>query len=93
MIIIKEITSYRDGGTISIKVNTGAPQIPPRPDEYCIDRRIGSTTKGKLFAGYPAKGTEIVDKEFIQALSQTVQEHQRVENHLCSEIIKALFLI
>lgn len=36
--------TYRDGGTLSFKTDEGV---------ICIDRRIGTTTKGMLYKDYP----------------------------------------
>jgi len=44
MIEIKEFTMYMDGGTIRISTNEGI---------FCFDDRLMSTTKGRLYYGYP----------------------------------------
>jgi len=44
MIEIKEFTMYMDGGTIGISTNEGT---------FCFDDRLMSTTKGRLYYGYP----------------------------------------
>jgi len=44
MIEIKGFDMYRDGGTIKITTNEGI---------FCFDGRLGSTTKGRLYYGYP----------------------------------------
>lgn len=43
MEIIKH-SIYRDGGTIGVSTKNG---------EFCIDDRIGSSTKGMIYVGYP----------------------------------------
>lgn len=35
---------YLDGGTIEMETNIGT---------FCIDHRLGTTTPGRLFKGYP----------------------------------------
>jgi len=44
MIEIKGFDIYRDGGTIKITTNEGI---------FCFDDRLMSTTKGRLYFGYP----------------------------------------
>jgi hypothetical protein len=41
---IRNFELYRDGGTIEIETDLGI---------FCFDGRLSSTTKGKLFSGYP----------------------------------------
>ena len=45
MYIIR-IDSYLDGGTFEVSTSDG---------KYCIDNRLGTTTKGKIFDCYPDK--------------------------------------
>ena len=56
---IVEISTYRDGGTIEITTDRGT---------FCIDRRIGSKTQGKLFFGYPS------DSNLIENYSDLLQQ-------------------
>ena len=44
MIEIKDFDMYTDGGTIRIWTNEGI---------FCFDDRLMSTTKGRLYSGYP----------------------------------------
>lgn len=63
---ILDYSVYKDGGTISIKTDEGV---------FCIDNRIASTTKGKIFKGYP-NGNDInmiensisIKKELLNSL-------------------------
>lgn len=41
---VNNYKKYLDGGTIEIDTDEGV---------YCLDYRIGSNTKGRLFRGYP----------------------------------------
>lgn len=77
---IKLIVSYLDGGTISITTDTC---------EYCIDNRLFSETKGKIYLGYPNKdNSNLIDdqdeikKEILESISNTEYE----------KIIKGLLL-
>jgi hypothetical protein len=50
---ILDIDEYKDGGTILIVTDEG---------DYCIDRRLGSKTKGSLFCGYPENDNSNIDQ-------------------------------
>ncbi len=41
------ISAYRDGGTISLKING---------TEYTVDQRGGTTTRGSFYLGHPEGG-------------------------------------
>jgi hypothetical protein len=43
---ITKIDGYKDGGTIKIDTTRG---------EYCVDCRLGTSTKGSIFCNYPEK--------------------------------------
>lgn len=52
------VDAYRDGGTISIVENG--------KELYCVDNRIGSRTKGMVYAGYPTKADVVQGKKAIE---------------------------
>lgn len=66
---ILKIDTYRDGGTIEIITERGT---------FCIDRRIGSKTLGKLFFGYPSDSNMI--ENYSDLLSQLKQSLEKVNN-------------
>lgn len=59
---IENIMTYRDGGTIEIITDRGT---------FCIDRRLGSQTKGRLFFGYPS------DKNIVENYSDLLEQIKR----------------
>jgi hypothetical protein len=59
---IDKITTYRDGGTTSIRTDIG---------EYCVNHQIGADeTKGMLFEGTPATGRKLDSVEAKQMKKQ-----------------------
>ena len=56
---IIEVGGYTDGGTIQIISSDG---------NYYIDSRIGTTTKGSIFFGYPKKDNSniMIDQDSIR---------------------------
>lgn len=66
--IIKEIVSYLDGGTVEIITDKGI---------FCVDDRLFTQTKGKLYYGYPwddnkniIEDTKSIKDELIKGLSE-----------------------
>jgi hypothetical protein len=59
---------YLDGGTVEMETSIGT---------YCFDNRLGSTTKGKLFKGYPKDD-----------LSNLVPNSENLESELTEELKK-----
>ena len=77
---IKLIGTYSDGGTISIITDT---------HKYCVDDRLFSETKGKIYLGYPNKdNSNLIDnqdeikKEILESITNSEYE----------KIIKGLLL-
>jgi len=72
---------YKDGGTIEIHTEYGI---------YCIDNRLQSRTKGRLYNGYPKDdNTNIIDetgfmkKEILEYLQQTDNQfHKKHEEQI-----------
>lgn len=63
---IEEIKTYRDGGTIEIITERGT---------FCIDRRIQSKTKGRLFFGYPSDNNIIENySDLLEQIKQSLDE-------------------
>lgn len=66
---IKDFNAYLDGGTVCITTDEGT---------YCLDNRIDSTTKEKLYLGYPMhdngnivkRGSKIILRKVIKALKE-----------------------
>lgn len=59
---ILRIDASLDGGTIKITTDN---------DEYCFDKRISSTTIGKLYLGYPLKDN-----------SNIIEDYKSIENDI-----------
>jgi len=59
---ILEIDKYLDGGTIKIITDN---------NEYYFDKRISSTTKGRLYLSYPLKDN-----------SNIVEDYKSIENDI-----------
>lgn len=72
---IKSFDVYKDGGTIEI--------ITEDDKSFCFDDRILSSTKGKLYDGYPkgdnsniiTENAEAIETELIKALSSYKNEY------------------
>ena len=90
MMIIKNIDSYRDGGTISMEVHLSFyPFI--YNGEICLDKRIG-IEDGKFWFGYPEKeGSKIIeDPEILQCIKTGLEKHKKYQNYKLDEMISAL---
>jgi len=74
MIEIKGFDMYRDGGTIKITTNEGI---------FCFDGRLGSTTKGRLYYGYPMDDDM---RQIAGALGKLIENSEELEYR----IIKSL---
>jgi hypothetical protein len=74
MIEIKGFDMYRDGGTIKITTNEGI---------FCFDGRLGSTTKGRLYYGYPMDDDM---RQIAGALGKLIENSEELEY----KIIKSL---
>ena len=81
MIEIKDFTIYSDGGTIRISTNEGI---------FCFDDRLMSTTKGRLYYGYPMdddsnlmENSEELEYKIIKSLKSYKKEnYQKATDHL-----------
>ena len=87
IIFIEKISSYRDGGTISIKgFIQGFEQ-----KEICIDRRI---VKGdsSVWIGYPYEkdSIRITDSEFINKLKKEIKNYAEHTNQYKDLILELL---
>jgi len=83
---ILDITLYLDGGTIGIQTNHGA---------FCIDRRIGTETKGKLYRGYPKSDNsnicnDAIKDDILTALieERIIKDHKELLEKLSKNIEK-----
>lgn len=72
---VHDTTTYYDGGTILLNMNIG---------KYSIDHRIGSTTDGRVYNGYPKDdNSNILPENWMQAKRileayETYMESKRV---------------
>lgn len=80
MIIINNITTYRDGGTIAIDVHLYFNHFKYK-GEICFDRRIG-ITDGKLWFGYPDKeGSSIIENKYIiDIIKNGLESYKKAQN-------------
>lgn len=65
---VLKVDRFRDGGTTAIKTNKGI---------YCIDYRLETTTRGKLFFGYPDTGKIVTDTSLIKEIYKQVGKFKR----------------
>jgi hypothetical protein len=79
-----EYNEYLDGGTREVVTDEGA---------YSFDDRLNSTTKGKLYKGYPkdnnsniVEGAEALVKE--QELLKALGEYNTIDNFYYTTIIR-----
>jgi hypothetical protein len=91
--LIKEFSSYKDGGTISVKCRIGGPiwkfyfdilnKSIMMGDEVdiCIDGRFGKCPL--IWIGYPDSDGSILieDNDVIRHIISKIEEHKRIENH------------
>ena len=80
IIIIKNINTYRDGGTIAIDVHLHFNEFK-YIGEICFDRRIG-ITDGKLWFGYPDKeGSTIIEDNYIlDIIRNGLESYKKIQN-------------
>lgn len=87
IINIESITSYRDGGTISIK---GFIQ-GFKEREICVDQRIGSKDTS-VWVGYPDKkdSIRITDEDFLKELKEAVTLYSKSAENYKNKILKII---
>lgn len=87
IINIETITSYRDGGTISIRGFVQGFQ----EREICIDRRMGGGDNS-VWIGYPHKkdSIRITDEDFLQTLKKEVENYAKFANQYKDEILNLI---
>jgi hypothetical protein len=83
---IISVSMYRDGGTSSIMM------LHTTSYEICIDNRIGSTTKGDVWRGYPEKegSVRLTDPDVKKKLRLALLEYA---NTVFLEVNNALSLL
>jgi hypothetical protein len=79
--MIEKIDTYRDGGTIIIKMWTLNPLFAKHVDEchkveICVDRRIHTATRDKWFIGYPGVGNMIDSDEIIKLICDELRAYR-----------------
>lgn len=62
---IKEVETFLDGGTIKIITDKGI---------ICVDNRLFTTTKGKLFHGYPRHDNKNIITQDLNSLKNDLLE-------------------
>ena len=84
---IKEVSFYLDGGTVVIRTDKGS---------FCVDSRLHTKTKGKLFYGYPRyDNTNIIDNpetiknELIECIN-LYDEDEHLMDSMKEHIIKLI---
>jgi hypothetical protein len=90
MIVIREIDSYKDGGTISVKCIISHIPFNLHFDEVeiCLDKRMRGKGTNKLWLGYPDKTQSemITDENFIKEFNEKLTEYQEHVNHKINQI-------
>ena len=90
MMLIRNIDSYKDGGTISMQVHLTF--YPFKYEgEICLDRRIG-IENGKFWFGYPEKeGSMIIeDPKILERIKKGLEDHKKYQNYKLDEMINSL---
>ncbi len=79
---ILKINKYKDGGTIILHTDKG---------DFCIDNRMFSTTKHKVYDGYPKKdnsnllnNTALETELFNELKNYKNSSHQNTIDHINS---------
>jgi len=78
---ILNFEEYLDGGSILITTNEGV---------YCFDNRIHSTTKGKLYNGYPKGNDSNIIENSIKIEKILISALNEYENSFYSSTINNL---
>ncbi len=91
MMIINNIDVYRDGGTISMKVNISFEGFSYE-GEICLDKRMRDKGDGKLWFGYPEKeGSSIIeDVKLLEHIKKGVIDYKKYQNFKLDELIENL---
>ena len=91
MLVIRDLSSYRDGGTISMKVNISFEGFRYE-GEICLDKRIRDKGDGKLWFGYPEKeGSSIIeDVKLLEHIKKGVIDYKKYQNFKLDELIENL---
>lgn len=92
ILLIERLDRYRDGGTISVKCFRYLGQNNTSQElQICLDNRIGSDSKGKLWLGYPGKtdSAEITDEGTISHIIEKLKKHKERQQFYIDEVIGA----
>ena len=79
--IIKRIDTYRDGGTFAIATDEG---------EICVDKRIGTNTKGLIYKGYPEKNNSNLISDQKAAKEELKKALRKFNSHYVIHIFRLL---
>lgn len=90
MVIIRNVDSYKDGGTISLNVVINFKGFQ-YTGEVCLDKRIG-INDGGFWMGYPGKdgSSKIIDKELLEHIKKSVMDFKKYQNYKLDEVIENL---
>lgn len=79
---ISRIDSYKDGGTIQLTTSEGI--------NYCIDWRLRTETKGKIYHGYPKKDNSNIIENQEEIKEAILESMVRLDYHRWSDRVKEL---
>ena len=82
---IKKFNVYRDGGTMEIITDEGT---------FCFDGRIESSTKGRLYNGYPKdNNSNLIENSSAleELLIEKLKNHEDDFYHKCYDVLLSKF--
>jgi hypothetical protein len=82
---VVHITAYLDGGTVAIVTDEGV---------FCIDRRVNTSTPGKIYEGYPEMNNSniMADQQKIRDMLHQAVQHPDAELFYKVGVVKALLI-
>lgn len=92
-VLIKNISNYRDGGTIGIDcwISYRGEILEGESPLITIDYSIGSNTHGDWYFGWKNKGGKAIeDQEFKEYVIKGIEEHIQSENSILHKVKETL---
>ncbi|MCE2733646.1 MAG: hypothetical protein O9302_04415 [Cyclobacteriaceae bacterium] len=82
--IIFKFDLYRDGGTIELETDQGV---------FCFDGRMGSTTSGRLYNGYPKPDNSNIIEDYTELEFEIIESLKKFKSEFYQTTIDYLITI